>query len=527
MAEALTILIIDDSPDDRDLCRRALRTAIRTPLRFIEAASGESGLESIAQNNPSCVLLDYSLPGRNGIDILKKLREQHPFVPVVMLTGYGNEAVAVSAMQEGAQNYINKSAISIKTFEQVVRSAIEHCALERRVHEQRESLEIFSRALTHDLREPMRTIRSYVDLIDGEGALPESLNRHFGHIRTAVERMSMLVDTVFRYTQLDNPDFARRDDACDLNGCLSDAQSNLARLMADRGTIVTAGTLPTVNANRAQMIQLFQNLIANATRHGQPKVSIHVSAEERPGQWLISVRDNGPGIAPADREKIFQPFKRLAGAGEEGAGLGLAICRKIAEGHDGRIWCDANPGGGTVFVLMLPRRERVVVGNVDNGGQAETRQETAATASGRIANVLLVDDRSADLEYTELMLTRFGRMECNTLLAHDGGEAISMLATRQGGDRPVDLMLLDVNMPGMDGFEVLEHLSRNEMLGTTTVLMLTGSDLERDKERARSLGVAGYLVKPTRFEDLRPILERLPTLRLQPKSDGYALRVSQ
>jgi signal transduction histidine kinase len=525
MAEALTILIVDDSPDDRDLCKRALRTAIRTPMRFIEAASGESGLESIAQNNPTCVLLDYSLPGRNGIDILKKLREQHPFLPVVMLTGYGNEAVAVSAMQEGAQNYINKSAISIKTFEQVVRAAIEHCALERRVHEQRESLEIFSRALTHDLREPLRTIRSYVDLIDGEAAFPESIIRHFSHIRSAVDRMSMLVDTVFRYTQLDNPDFARRDDGCDLNGCLADAQGNLDRLVAERGSIVTAGVLPTVSANRAQMTQLFQNLIANAIRHSQPNVSIHVGADEQPGHWLISVRDNGPGVAPADREKIFQPFRRLAGAREEGAGLGLAICRKIAEGHGGRIWCDASPEGGTVFHLMLPRPERVGA----NGGsrsQPTARPEAAGVGSGRIANVLLVDDRTADLEYTELMLTRFGRMECNTLLAHDGGEAISTLATRREGDRPVDLMLLDVNMPGMDGFEVLEHLSRNEMLGPTAVVMLTGSDLDRDRERAQLLGVAGYLVKPTRFEDLKPILERLPKLKLQPKSDGYALRVA-
>ena len=100
------------------------------------------------------MLLDYSLPGRNGVEVLKRIRAKHPFVPVVMLTGQGNENVAVTAMQEGAQNYIAKSAITPESLEHVIRMAIEHCTMEKRIHEQRGSLEIFTRALAHDLKEP-------------------------------------------------------------------------------------------------------------------------------------------------------------------------------------------------------------------------------------------------------------------------------------------------------------------------------------------------------------------------------------
>jgi signal transduction histidine kinase len=517
MSEPMKILIIDDSPDDRDLCRRALRTTIKGPLQFVEASTGESGLESIARDQPTCVLLDYSLPGNNGIEILKRLRERHPYVPVVMLTGYGNEAVAVSAMHEGAQNYINKSAISIKPFEQAVRAAIEHCALEKRVHDQHESLEMFSRALTHDLKEPIRTIRSYVELIS-QSELSTPQQGHFEHIRAAIERMAMLVDMVFRYTQLDSPDSGQRA-ACDLNRCLADAQHNLRGAIVEHRCSVTATQLPVLQANGSQMIQLFQNLIANAIRHGQPGVTVHVGAEKQPGRWLISVSDNGPGIAAADRERIFTPFKRLAEAKEEGAGLGLAICRRIVEGHDGRIWCEPGAEGGANFVISLP------VGLSVGANESSSASERNGHSGGRIANVLLVDDRSSDLEYTELMLTKFAKLQCKILLARDGYEALETVAAQSKRGQSVDLMLLDVNMPGTDGFEVLEQLARNELLEQVAVVMCTGSDLERDKQRARTLGAAGYLVKPPRFDKLRPIIERVPTLQLQPLAEGYALRV--
>ena len=123
------------------------------------------GWRILDKEQPSCVLLDYSLPGRNGVEVLKRIRSRHPFLPVVMLTGQGNENVAVAAMQHGAQNYISKSSITLETLEHVVRMATQHCMMQKRIHEQRTSLEVFTRALAHDLKEPVRTIRSFADLI--------------------------------------------------------------------------------------------------------------------------------------------------------------------------------------------------------------------------------------------------------------------------------------------------------------------------------------------------------------------------
>ena len=120
MPNSIRVLIIDDSPDDQLLYRRALTKGAEIVFDIVGAENGDDGLARMADLPPDCVLLDYSLPGRNGIEVLKRLRERHPFLAVAMLTGQGNEAVAVAAIQEGAQNYISKSSITPETLQRAV-----------------------------------------------------------------------------------------------------------------------------------------------------------------------------------------------------------------------------------------------------------------------------------------------------------------------------------------------------------------------------------------------------------------------
>jgi PAS domain S-box-containing protein len=127
MSDLLQILVIDDSEDDRLLYQRCLKRSEGARYAVSETANGDDGLARIDEQKFACVLLDYSLPGRNGVEILKRIRAKYPFVPVVMLTGLGNEKVAVAAMQEGAQNYISKAAIDSQTLAHVIQIAIQQC----------------------------------------------------------------------------------------------------------------------------------------------------------------------------------------------------------------------------------------------------------------------------------------------------------------------------------------------------------------------------------------------------------------
>lgn len=521
MTDTLSLLIIDDSEDDRLLYRRSLQKGCGAAYDIAESEDGDGGLAMIGENPPACILLDYSLPGRNGIEVLKRIRARHPFVPVVMLTGQGNEAIAVTAMQEGAQNYIAKASITPESIQRVIRVAVEHCSLEKRIHEQRTSLEIFTRALAHDLKEPVRTIKSFLDLLATREKFTAKGMGYFDYIRKAADRMGTLIDTVYFYTRLDGPPQQLNRESCDVAVVLEEARENIGQLIKERNAVITSDALPRVSVNHMQLLQVLQNLLANAIRHGGGAPQIHVHAVDAPKEWLFHVSDNGPGVDEYYRDKLFQPFKRGGHNKEQGLGLGLAICKKIVESHGGRIWYEPGADCGATFMFTLPK------GAGQPHAEQPARQAAAAPRSHengqRLASVLLVEDNEADIELTRIMLIEQPHLQCNFLVAHDGYEALSILHGETQKSETIDLILLDINMPGMDGFELLEKLRGEETLRNIPVVMCSTSTYDKDMERATSLGVAGYMSKPAEIGKLKSIVDAAKGIRLQQEANGYAL----
>ena len=387
-----------------------------------------------------------------------------------------------------------------------------------RIQAQHESLEVFARALAHDLKEPVRTVRAFSELIASHDDPPETKAGYFELIRRAADRMSMLVDTVFEYTQLDDPDRVIRK-PCDMAQACDAATDNLAQLIREHEAVVAVTDLPVVEAHPAHMMQVLQNLIANAVRHNPKGVQVDVSCAEDGDDFRFSVADTGYGVAEADAERIFLPFKRL-NLNEEGAGLGLPACRKIVALYGGRIWCENRPEGGAVFHFTLPKPGAVAT---------EARPVRVDPAKSlpiggiMLAHVLLVDDREADVELTRVLLKVRDKMEFNLSIARGGQEALDLLSHADARGERVDIVLLDINMPGMDGFEMLERLRRHDSLSDTAVVMCTGSTYDKDVDRARELGAAGYMVKPPSLAQLRPLLAAIPALTLSGE-DGRTLR---
>lgn len=523
MSEAVKILIIDDNEDDRLVYRRSLQKLTDKHYNIIETENGEEGLGHIASEQPACVLLDYSLPKYNGIRILENIRSSYPFVPVIMLTGQGNEKVAVEAMQKGAQNYIAKSNITPEVLDHVIRLAIENCMLQKRINEQHASLEVFTHALAHDLREPVRTIRSFAELIIQSNTFSEKTSGYFQHIKSAAERMHMLIETVFLYTRLEDPRKMERE-ICNASMVLQEAQENLNQLIREHSAIVYYGVLPEVYANRTQLLQIFQNLISNAIHHNNKAVTITIGVEEQQDTWQFSVGDNGVGIDSANFHKIFEPFKRLKQQEEEqGAGLGLAICKKIIESHGGKIWCESKPDAGITFFFTLPK---AIPGNLKISPPVVASSpiiNTIPSPSGRLANVLMVDDRRADIEIAQFRIIERPGLKCNFLTAHNGEEALELLKNPISTSLPIDLMLIDINMPEMDGFELLEHMVADETLRKIPVIMCTGSTYDKDMQKAKALGALGYITKPVDFDRLKPIICTIGTITLQEEEHGYKL----
>lgn len=517
MTETIKILVIDDSEDDRLFYRRTLKKCTGTEYTLIDTGSGDEGIARLREEVPDGILLDYSLPGHNGVEVLKRIRVIAPFVPIVMLTGQGNEKVAVAVMQEGAQNYISKASITPETLEHAIRMAIDRCGMEKHIAGQRVALEVFTRALAHDLKEPLRTIRAFAELVTVEEKLSDVGKGYFQHIQQAGERMQMLVDAVFSYTQLDDLKHTTLEN-CNTSDVLEEVKNSLSGLLKGKQGTINNAPLPNVRANRAQLAHIFHNIIGNAIEHCQEPVVIDIQAEEQEKHWLFSIRDNGPGISSEHFKKIFEPFKRLV-HNEKGAGLGLAICKKIVESYGGNIWCESEFNVGSTFFFTLPKLSETVQTSPHIQTVPETKKQ-GAVSSQTLATVLLVDDRKADIELTQIMLFEYPNLHCNLRLAYGGKEALNMMC---GPDNMVDLILLDINMPEMDGFEFLAKLRQEESFKHLPVIMYTGSTYEEDRKKAASLNALGYLVKPAEFDVLKPMIERASNVFLSQEGDGYRL----
>jgi signal transduction histidine kinase len=523
MSQVTRILVIDDSEDDRLLYRRALRKITHAQYEMIEADNGDDGLALADAGGIDCVLLDYSLPGRNGVEVLRRLRAKHAFVPVVMLTGQGNEAVAVAAMQAGSQNYIVKSTITAEEVDRAIQLAIAHCAMEKRIHEQRLSLEIFTRALAHDLKEPVRTIKSFLAVLLAREALSPEGRRYFDYVHDAADRMASLIDAVYYYTRLDSSAQPAAREPCDIGAVLHDVQIDLTELIRERGAVIESAPLPVLSASVTQVRQVLQNLLSNAIRHCETDPIIKIEASEQKDAWEIRVSDNGPGIQEDLRTKVFEPFTRFAHHKVHGLGMGLAICKRIIETHGGKIWCEDAPRGGAIFAFTLPK-DVALAPEEDPPALVPEQHVNGDGANGRhLAHVLVVDDNEAAIELTRIVLIEGAKLHCTLEGASSGEEALNLMRAALVQNNGMDLVLLDINMPRMDGFQLLDRMRGDEQLKSVPVVMCSTSGYDKDVERAKMLGAAGYVTKPATLTNLKPVLANVPSVTLCANGRGYDL----
>lgn len=348
------ILVIDDSEDDREAIRRMLARATANTYDVVEATSGEEGVRLFHERHPHCILLDYSLPGRNGVAVLEEIRKSHPFAAAVMLTGQGSEAIAVDVMKAGAQDYLTKDVISRDTLERAIAHAVGTQELAAKLEEHRQSLEVFSRAMAHDLKEPLRTIRSFGGAVRKSDTLSEQDGRMLDHVLRAAENMEELIGAITRYTRVEAQGKIRRA-TVSMTAVAEQVRHSLMEQIETSGTTIDERDLSDIDGDGPLLAQLLQNLVSNAIRYctdGPPRIVL--SMVRLPDSIELRVADNGPGVPEDYREEIFKPFRRLVGREVAGSGLGLSICRRIAELHGAAIRCDVAPGGGAMFVTAFP-----------------------------------------------------------------------------------------------------------------------------------------------------------------------------
>jgi signal transduction histidine kinase/ligand-binding sensor domain-containing protein len=216
-------------------------------------------------------------------------------------------------------------------------------------------LEQFVYIASHDLREPLRTTTSFVQLLERQykGKFDEKADTYLQYITDSSERMKVLIDDLLDYSRIDKQ---REAESVDCGLLLNEVLTDLNAAIKETNAIITASPLPVINAYRTQLKQLFQNLVFNAIKFRQKDIApvITISVTPKGDHWQFSITDNGIGIDPRNQDRVFGMFQRLHSRNEyEGSGIGLAFCKKIVELHQGTIWVESAVGQGSSFHFMI------------------------------------------------------------------------------------------------------------------------------------------------------------------------------
>ena len=217
-------------------------------------------------------------------------------------------------------------------------------------------LEQFAYVASHDLQEPLRMVTSYLQLLERryKANLDQDASEFIAFAVDGAARMQTLIQDLLTYSRVGTRGASFEPTDCE--AVLDRALNNLEVAIAESGAEISREPLPGLSADGSQLTQLLQNLIGNAIKfRGDSPPRIRVQAQQRSADWLFSVQDNGIGIDPQYAERIFQVFQRLHGIGQyPGTGIGLAICKKIVERHQGTIWVESQAGAGATFFFTIP-----------------------------------------------------------------------------------------------------------------------------------------------------------------------------
>lgn len=400
--------------------------------------------------------------------------------------------------------------------------------VQRALHKKNSELErlnseknLFLGMAAHDLRNPLGVIYSYGEFI-GEALGKdckslctddcESLKEMAETIVDSSGFMLSMVNELLDVTRIEAGRIELSLQVVDLVG-LFERNVTLNRVLAEHhGVHVTfhaAAGFPRVVVDPNKLTQVLNNLIANAVRHSTKGGVVRVVLEREDGHVVLRVADQGKGVVEADRENIFKPFVQLQEGGK-GAGLGLAIVRRIVEGHGGDIWVTGEPGQGASFNVRFPLHvgdERGSAGGFSSHDEAyEDKGGEPAGIAGSL-RILVADDELLNRTLLERILTNHGH---EVVTAEDGDIALD-LAERE---KP-DVLLLDLSMPAMDGMEVLQTIrsGKRDISASTPVIVLTGYD-EKDVDTAcREFGVVDVVTKPISMNTLLKVIARITPRR--------------
>ncbi|MCI0563042.1 MAG: response regulator [Nitrososphaera sp.] len=613
----IKVLLIEDSAEDVRILQEVLAQELSGLFEVLHEGSLSKGLSRLEEGNIDLILLDLVLPDSRGIDTLVKVREKAARVPIVVLTSLEDDALALQALQLGAQDYLVKGYIQVhrNLLTRALRYALERARSDRLKDE-------FVSTVSHELRTPLATIREFTAILLDQlaGPLTPDQKEYLGIIRANVNRIVRLIDNLLDIAKIESGNVLLNKTVLEAGPLIEQTVQSVRPLLGSKQIEVDVKVprgIPLFFADADKMTQVLLNLLSNAIKYTEKGGQITISVAEQPNEVEVSVSDTGVGIAAQDIPKLFSKFQQVQPMpGTKGTGLGLAISKRLVELHGGRIWATSERGKGSTFSFTLPKyhpeelfheyfkanieqakrrqsRFSVIVVSLPNleelkaahgitatsqllkeveillkgvvrqreGGDtvvrwqrgkmvvilADTNKEGAHVMADRIerrmkewsftidtakthlpvltttatfpdegvdeqeflsvteralhsshevpkTRILIVDDEQKIRQFLKELLELH---DYEALTAASGPEALQLLQVNR-----VDLILLDVLMPVMDGYELYHLLRENPATKDTPIIIITAKGERKDRQLGMVSQSYNYVTKPFQMEEL-------------------------
>jgi signal transduction histidine kinase len=373
-----TVLLVEDNPGDARLIRESLTDLSGNMFDLETADRLATALLRLGAGGIDAILLDLALPDSKGQNTFDKAKAQAPTVPIIVLTGSGDEALALKMVQDGAQDYVTKIDLNGSVLSRAIRYAIEREKCEQQIREFNEELEgrvqertadlmaandeleAFSASVSHDLRGPLHLIDGYSEMLEetyGQ-ALDSEGKKYLQRIHASVQEMAGIIEGLLNLSRLGRRQL--KVQSTNLNEIIVAILADCIPANQARKIEWKIGNLPEVKCDQGLIKQVFANLISNAVKYTRQRevAVIEVGQTTIDRETVIFVRDNGAGFDMKYADKLFGAFQRLHRQDEfEGTGVGLATVRRIIQRHGGRIWAEAELDKGAAFYFTLGSRK--------------------------------------------------------------------------------------------------------------------------------------------------------------------------
>jgi signal transduction histidine kinase len=511
MTNPVSFLLVDDLEENLFALEALLR---RDDLRILKARSGDEALELLLKNDIALALIDVQMPGLDGFELAELMRgnERTRRIPIIFVTAEnldaqrrfrGYEAGAVDFVYKPIEAEVlrSKAGVFFELFRQRQQIASQRDALQSQAEALTEAdvrKDEFLATLAHELRNPLAPLRHGLDILRKRPDGPDS-----AEIREMMDRQLVhlvrLIDDLLDVSRVTQGKIELRKTRVELSEIVRSA-IEVSRPWVDSAAHALIVDLPPeplwIEGDLTRLAQIVGNLLNNAAKYTPEGGRIELAVRGTEETAEISVSDNGVGIAADMQSKVFQLFTQVDNhldRSRGGLGIGLALVKRLVDMHEGTIDLEsAGEGKGTTFRVRIPRA-------APPAPASRPEESEHQSSTSKPLRILVVDDTIEVAQTIGWMLEEIGH---DYHLVHDG-----RLALQAATEYEPDAILLDIGLPGMDGYEVCRAFRRDEKFKSTPIIAQTGWGQDRDKASASAAGFDHHLVKPVRFDELEKVLQ--------------------